>query len=132
MRAGRTLALWLGLIVAPAATLAQQPEHPAKQPDNVVLQEGLTRQLSPHVFVIYGNPNIAIIVGARAALVVDTGLGRRNGAFIAGEVARLRKSERLFLTTTHAHPEHASGQDALRSWEASALALLPHRARRPR
>jgi glyoxylase-like metal-dependent hydrolase (beta-lactamase superfamily II) len=104
------LALCLGLIIAPAAALAQSPDKITKQPDNVVLQEGLTRQLSPHVFVIYGNPNIAIVVGAKSTLVVDTGLGRRNGAFIAGEVARLRKSERLFLTTTHAHPEHSSGQ----------------------
>jgi glyoxylase-like metal-dependent hydrolase (beta-lactamase superfamily II) len=71
----------------------------------------MTRPLSPNVFVIYGNPNIAIVVGAKATLVVDTGLGRRNGAFITDEVAKLTKSTRLFLTTTHAHPEHASGQD---------------------
>jgi glyoxylase-like metal-dependent hydrolase (beta-lactamase superfamily II) len=104
------LALWLGLITAPAA-LAQQPGQPARQPDNVVLREGATRQLSPHVFVIYGNPNIAIVVGTRASLVVDTGLGRRNGAFIADEAAKLTRTTRLFLTTTHAHPEHSSGQD---------------------
>jgi glyoxylase-like metal-dependent hydrolase (beta-lactamase superfamily II) len=107
-------ALWLklilALIVAPAAALAQQ-EPVTKQPDNVVLREGLTRQLTPHVFVIYGNPNIAIVTGATATLVVDTGLGRRNGAFIAGEAAKLTKATRLFLTTTHAHPEHAAGQD---------------------
>jgi glyoxylase-like metal-dependent hydrolase (beta-lactamase superfamily II) len=105
------LALWLGLLMAPAAALALEPDAVTKQPDNVVLREGLTRQLSPHVFAIYGNPNIAIVVGARATLVVDTGLGRRNGAFITDEVAKLTKSTRLFLVTTHAHPEHASGQD---------------------
>jgi glyoxylase-like metal-dependent hydrolase (beta-lactamase superfamily II) len=103
-------ALWLGLIIAPATAFAQQGDHPAKQPDNVVLHEGLTQQLSPHVFIIYGNPNIAIVTGATATLVVDTGLGRRNGAFITDEVARLTRSTRLFLTTTHAHPEHTSGQ----------------------
>jgi glyoxylase-like metal-dependent hydrolase (beta-lactamase superfamily II) len=106
-------ALWLGVIlgqiIAPAAAPAQ--DHPAKQPDDVVLREGLTRQLSPHVFVIYGNPNIAIVAGSKATLVVDTGLGRRNGAFIAEEAAKLTKGTRLYLTTTHAHPEHASGQD---------------------
>lgn len=110
-----TLASWLGLIIAPAAAFAQQGDHPARQPDNIVLHEGLTRQLSPHVFVIYGNPNIAVVTGATATLVVDTGLGRRNGAFITDEVARLTKSTRLFLTTTHAHPEHASGQDGFPS-----------------
>jgi glyoxylase-like metal-dependent hydrolase (beta-lactamase superfamily II) len=111
-------ALWIrlilgavfGLIAVPAAALAQQ-EPVTKQPDNVVLREGLTRRLSSHVFVIYGNPNIAIVTGDTATLVVDTGLGRRNGAFITGEVAKLTKAARLFLTTTHAHPEHAAGQD---------------------
>jgi glyoxylase-like metal-dependent hydrolase (beta-lactamase superfamily II) len=110
MRTTTVLALWFGLILAPGAVLAQQ-EPVTKQPDNVVLREGLTRQLSPHVFVIYGNPNIAIITGATATLVVDAGLGRRNGAFITDEVTKLTKSTRLFLATTHAHPEHASGQD---------------------
>jgi glyoxylase-like metal-dependent hydrolase (beta-lactamase superfamily II) len=110
MRKTAMLALWLGLVAAPAA-LAQESERPARQPDNIVLQEGATRRLSPHVFVIYGNPNIAIVVGSKATLVVDTGLGRRNGAFIADEAAKLTRATRLFLTTTHAHPEHSSGQD---------------------
>jgi glyoxylase-like metal-dependent hydrolase (beta-lactamase superfamily II) len=114
------LAPWLGLLLiglnlAPAAAQAPLPDHPAKQPDNVVLREGLTRRLSRHVYVIYGNPNIAIVVGERATLVVDTGLGRRNGAFITDEVVKLTKSTRLFLATTHAHPEHASGQDGFPS-----------------
>jgi len=103
MQRPMTLALWLGLFAVPAAALAQQP-------NNVVLHEGSTKQLTPHVWAIYGNPNIAIIVGSKATLVVDTGLGPRNGAFIAGEVSKLRKSAKLFLTTTHAHTEHSSGQ----------------------
>jgi glyoxylase-like metal-dependent hydrolase (beta-lactamase superfamily II) len=98
-----TLALWLGLLAVPAAALAQQP-------NNVVLHEG-PKQLTPHVWALFGNPNIAIIVGSKATLVVDTGLGPRNGAFIAGEAAKLRKGAKLFLTTTHAHAEHSSGQD---------------------
>jgi len=98
------LALWLPLVAVPAAALAQQP-------DNIVLRAGMTKELSPHVSVIYGNPNIAIIVGAKATLVIDTGLGRRNGAFVASEVSKLHKGAKLFLTTTHAHPEHSSGQD---------------------
>jgi glyoxylase-like metal-dependent hydrolase (beta-lactamase superfamily II) len=101
------LALWLGLFAAPALPAAAL----AQQPDNVVLNAQSLKQLTPHVWAIYGNPNIAIIVGAKATLVVDTGLGNRNGAFIAGEVLKLRKSPKLFLTTTHGHPEHAAGQD---------------------
>jgi cyclase len=99
-----TLALWLGLLAVPAAAFAQQP-------NNVVLHEGSTKQITPHVWAIYGNPNIAIIVGSKATLVVDTGLGPRNGAFIAGEASKLRNGAKLFLTTTHAHAEHSSGQD---------------------
>src|SRR6516165_8976166 len=107
MQRPMTLALWLGLFAVPAAALAQQP-------NNVVLHEGSTKQLTPHVWAIYGNPNIAIIVGSKATLVVDTGLGPRNGAFIAGEVSKLRKSAKLFLTTTHAHTEHSSGRAGFR------------------
>jgi glyoxylase-like metal-dependent hydrolase (beta-lactamase superfamily II) len=56
-----------------------------------------------------GFPNVAIIVGSRATLVVDTGLGPRNGATIARVAATLSHNQRLFLTTTHFHPEHAAG-----------------------
>jgi glyoxylase-like metal-dependent hydrolase (beta-lactamase superfamily II) len=97
-------ALWFALLAVPAAALAQQP-------NNIVLSENSAKQLAPHVFAIYGNPNIAIIVGIKGTLVVDTGLGPRNGAFIAREVLKVRKSAKLFLTTTHAHAEHSSGQD---------------------
>src|SRR5260370_41838427 len=58
-----------------------------------------------------GFPNIAIVAGSRATLVVDTGLGPKNGATIARVAAKLApKNTRLFLTTTHFHPEHAGGE----------------------
>ncbi len=69
-----------------------------------------TAKVSEHVWVIRGWPNIALVVGNRATLVVDTGLGPRNGATIARVAARLAPGNpKLFLTTTHFHPEHASG-----------------------
>ena len=104
MRHTVKLVWWIGLIALPAAAMAQQP-------NNAVLSEGAPHQLTPHVWAIYGNPNIAIIVGEKATLVIDTGLGPRNGAFIAGAAAKLAKGTTLFLTTTHAHAEHSSGQD---------------------
>jgi cyclase len=104
MQRSTTLALWFGVIVLPATALAEQP-------DSIVLREGMTNALSPHVWAIFGNPNIAIVAGTKATLVVDTGLGRRNGAFIASEVSKVHKGAKLFLTTTHAHAEHSSGQD---------------------
>ena len=70
-----------------------------------------TTKVSDHVWAIMGWPNIAIVVGSRAVLVVDTGLGPRNGATIARVVSKLAPgNRRLFLTTTHFHPEHAGGE----------------------
>ena len=42
--------------------------------------------------------------------MVDTGLGPRNGTTVASVAAKLSKSSKLFLTTTHFHPEHAGGE----------------------
>jgi glyoxylase-like metal-dependent hydrolase (beta-lactamase superfamily II) len=70
-----------------------------------------TTKISEHVQAIMGFPNIAIVVGSRATLVVDTGMGPKNGATAARVAARLAPSnQRLFLTTTHFHPEHAAGE----------------------
>ena len=70
-----------------------------------------TVKVSEHVWAIMGWPNIAIVVGSRAVLVVDTGLGPRNGATIARVVRKLAPGNRkLYLTTTHFHPEHAAGE----------------------
>jgi glyoxylase-like metal-dependent hydrolase (beta-lactamase superfamily II) len=70
-----------------------------------------TVKVSDNVWAIMGFPNIAIIVGNRATLVVDTGLGPANGATIARVAAKLAPgNQKLFLTTTHFHPEHAAGE----------------------
>jgi glyoxylase-like metal-dependent hydrolase (beta-lactamase superfamily II) len=80
------------------------------QSHNPILGED-TSKISDHVWAIMGFPNIAIVVGSRATLVVDTGLGPKNGATIARVAAKLApNNNRLFLTTTHFHPEHAGGQ----------------------
>src|SRR5437016_11857535 len=70
-----------------------------------------TVKVSDAVWAIMGWPNIAIVVGSRGVLVVDTGLGPRNGATIARVVSKLAPGNpKLFLTTTHFHPEHAAGE----------------------
>jgi glyoxylase-like metal-dependent hydrolase (beta-lactamase superfamily II) len=80
------------------------------QSHNPMLGEETTK-ISDHVWAIMGFPNIAIVVGSRATLVVDTGLGPKNGATIARVAAKLAPNNtRLFLTTTHFHPEHAGGE----------------------
>ena len=73
-----------------------------------LLGENATK-ISDHVWAIMGFPNVAIVIGARATLVVDTGLGPRNGATVARVAAKLAGNQKLFLTTTHFHPEHAAG-----------------------
>jgi glyoxylase-like metal-dependent hydrolase (beta-lactamase superfamily II) len=70
-----------------------------------------TTKISDHVWAIMGFPNIAIVVGSHATLVVDTGLGPKNGATAARVAAKLApNNSKLFLTTTHFHPEHAAGE----------------------
>src|SRR5580658_2786629 len=70
-----------------------------------------TTKISDHVWAIMGFPNIAIVVGNGATLVVDTGMGAKNGATIARLAAKLAPgNQKLFLTTTHFHPEHAAGE----------------------
>src|SRR5215831_4077688 len=68
-------------------------------------------KISDHVWAIMGFPNIAIVAGERATLVVDTGMGPKNGATAARVAAKLApNNQKLFLTTTHFHPEHAAGE----------------------
>ncbi len=98
---------------ASAASAASYPISFAPQPINTnpVLPANEAEQVSAHVYVIKGFPNVGIIVGQKATLVVDTGMGPRNGAVVAREARRLAgRDQRLYLTTTHFHPEHASGQ----------------------
>jgi glyoxylase-like metal-dependent hydrolase (beta-lactamase superfamily II) len=72
-----------------------------------------TTQISDHVWAIMGFPNIAIVVGSRATLVVDTGMGPKNGATAVRVAAKLApNNHKLFFTTTHFHPEHAAGESA--------------------
>jgi len=80
-------------------------DHPVEVSDGVFV---IPDPRSPVV------PNIGIVVGDRAVLVVDTGLGPRNGA-IAHRVAREIAGDRpLLVTTTHFHPEHGFGMQAFR------------------
>jgi glyoxylase-like metal-dependent hydrolase (beta-lactamase superfamily II) len=95
------------LVLCIGATLALAQIPAAQQ-----VPENSTTRVSDHVYAIIGFPNIAIVTGTRATLVVDTGMGPRNGAVIVREVNKLTKAPLLYLTTTHFHPEHAAGEQA--------------------
>ena|SRR5579863_196702 len=90
------------ITLLPLATAAAQGNMP-------LLEENSTR-VSDHVYAIVGFPNVAIVVGSRATLVVDTGLGPRNGATVMRVVKKLSTNQKLFLTTTHFHVEHTAGE----------------------
>jgi len=92
-----------------ALSLLLLSETAFAQPAGYILPDD-AQQLTPHVYVIRGFPNVAIIVGSGGTLVVDTGLGPSNGATVARVAVKLAKAPRLYLTTTHFHPEHAAGE----------------------
>src|SRR6185437_8401400 len=66
-------------------------------------------KVSEHVYMTQGFPNVVYVIGNDATLVIDTGLGSSNGVTVARIAKRLSKGQKLFLTTTHYHPEHAAG-----------------------
>lgn len=57
-------------------------------------------------------PNVGVIVGDRAALVVETGLGPQSGARTHAIARELAGDRPLLLTLTHFHPEHGWGAQA--------------------
>jgi len=82
-------------------------------PDPLV-RENATVKLAPHTYVIPDNnvglvPNVGIVVGSRGTLVIDPGLGRRNGETVLREVRKISKNSELFIGTTHFHAEHTTG-----------------------
>ena len=62
-----------------------------------------TTKISDHVYAIMGFPNIGIVVGSRATLIVDTGMGPKNGATIARVAARLAPGQYEALSDDHGH-----------------------------
>ena len=98
------LVIVAGAILMPAMARAQ-----LKQP---LLSEDNVKRVSDHVYVMEGFPNVVYVVGSRATLVVDTGLGERNGVTVMHAEQKLAKGPILYLTTTHYHSEHTTGEQA--------------------
>jgi glyoxylase-like metal-dependent hydrolase (beta-lactamase superfamily II) len=101
------------LAVMAATAFAQQtPPAPAS-----LVREGVTEQLTAHVWVIPDGsanlvPNVGIVVGRKAVLVVDTGMGTRNADTVLREVAKVGAGKPIYIVTTHVHPEHDMGAHA--------------------
>src|SRR5262245_52916241 len=112
----RKLAILLALSLPAMAqpSLAQQPATTA--PPSLV-REGVTEKLTAHVWAIPDGsanlvPNVGIVVGKKAVLVVDTGMGTRNAETVLKEVAKVGAGKPIYLVTTHVHPEHDMGAHA--------------------
>jgi glyoxylase-like metal-dependent hydrolase (beta-lactamase superfamily II) len=105
-------ALWSIAALATLLMLAQ-PLAAQTPADPIVKTEGL-RQVSPHIYIIPDNsvplvPNVGFVIGERGILVIDTGLGPRNGSAVLEVAKELGGSRALYLVTTHFHPEHDLG-----------------------
>jgi glyoxylase-like metal-dependent hydrolase (beta-lactamase superfamily II) len=101
------------LVLASAIVFVQQqPAPPAPPP---MIKEGATVKISEHVYVIPDGsvqavPNVGIVVGNRATLVIDTGLGARNGQAVVREMGKVSRNSEVYLVATHFHSEHALGE----------------------
>ena len=106
-------ALLLGWMLAAPAAWAQAPGH--VQPP--VVKEGTTVKISSNVYLIPDEkaamvPNVGIIVGSKATLVVDPGMGMKSGEIVMREVRKVSKGGELYIVNTHFHPEHTTGEAA--------------------
>jgi glyoxylase-like metal-dependent hydrolase (beta-lactamase superfamily II) len=86
-------------------------EHAMPEP---VVQVAGAEELARDVVVIPDRrvqlvPNIGVVGGQHSVLVVETGLGPGNAEKVLEFAADYAKGRRLYLTTTHFHPEHAFG-----------------------
>lgn len=88
-------------------------EYTYPYPDPVVQITGV-QELARDLVVIPDRrvplvPNIGVIGGTHSVLVVETGMGPGNADKVRKFAADYAGGRRLYLTTTHFHPEHAFG-----------------------
>src|SRR4029434_10105337 len=107
---------YAGLLLA-ALTLPALAQQPAATAPPSLVRAGVTEKLTEHVWAIPDGsaslvPNVGIVVGKKAALVVDTGMGTRNAVTVLREVTRLAPGKPIYIVTTHVHPEHDMGAHA--------------------
>ena len=69
-------------------------------------------------------PNIGLVGGREAVLVVDTGMGTENAETVLAFATEFARGRRLYVTSTHFHPEHAFGAHVF----AGAATYLVNRA----
>lgn len=103
--------VWLALSATTLFSLSASAQPGSAEP---MIRSNGSEQISEHVHVILDQnvgfvPNVGIVIGDRATLIVDTGLGEANGRTVLAEARRLSDNEIFYLTATHFHPEHDLG-----------------------
>ena len=116
MRTTLSCTALVALSVATPSVAGQAPAAGTTPPPPLV-RENATVKLTDHVWAIPDFnvglvPNVGIIVGSKATLVVDTGLGPRNGEAIVREMKKVSRNADVYVVTTHYHPEHSLGAGA--------------------
>jgi len=106
---------------------------PGSTPYSAPLVHGEPVEVSRGVFVILDDrirlvPNVGIVIGGERALVVDTGVGARNGRFVLDAARRLAGDRPLHLVITQMDPGHGFGAQAFKG----AATIIYSRAQRDR
>lgn len=105
-------------IVARAAEPASTAERPSAMAALAqampVVDARFPAEMAPGVLIvpdkrIFLVPNVGIVVGRDAVLVIDCGFGLESAQNVLTLARRLAPARRIVLTVTHAHPEHGFG-----------------------
>ena len=100
-----------GATLAAAVPLLSAQQAPVPAP---LVRENALVKLGEHTWAIPDQdtpqvPNVGIVAGNRVTLVIDPGLGRRNGETVLREVGRVSKNQEIYVAATHYHVEHTTG-----------------------
>jgi glyoxylase-like metal-dependent hydrolase (beta-lactamase superfamily II) len=116
----RTAAILFFMALAAPSFGQVQAQAPTPAPGTAppsLVRAGVTEMLTPRVWAIPDGsaplvPNVGIVVGRKAVLVIDTGMGTRNAQTVLAEVAKVGAGKPIYIVTTHVHPEHDMGAHA--------------------
>ena len=102
------------LILLAAFVVGWSAQLSLAQQMNPTIRPELIQRVTEHVHYIPDEnrplvPNVGFVVGSRAILVIDTGLGHENGALVLEAARGLSDSERFYVVASHTHPEHDLG-----------------------
>jgi glyoxylase-like metal-dependent hydrolase (beta-lactamase superfamily II) len=89
------------------------------QPKAPIIAAQTIKEITDGVWVIPDSdhtpmvPNVGIVVGEWATLVIDTGFGPENARVVVEQARILSGGHPVFVTHTHCHPEHGYGANVV-------------------